>query len=186
MATSSGASIRASAKRMPDCAPAAMAIRLTASMTGPCAVSLTSTMGCRRSSSSPCCAVIRLHRSIAKVGNHKETMIRFMRAYAMFEPKLPGPQAASAKQFGAHARHAGCHTVPAVQCRRRSGNPPAQPGSGKIRKAFPAQQVQHHAIAFRRQHEPTDGREIEHLGIAHDLADDEGQLAASYAFFHCP
>ena len=99
---------------------------------------------------------------------------------------MTGPEGAPAKQFCPCPRLSRGNRVPAMHARRCRCHPPAQSRSGKVREPVAPQQVERHAMPFGGEHQPPRGGEIERLGIARKLSDDEGQRAAPYALLHRP
>ena len=99
---------------------------------------------------------------------------------------MTGPEGAPAKQFCPCPRLSRRNRVPAMHARRCRCHPPAQSRSGKVREPVAPQQVERHAMPFGGEYQPPRGGEVERLGIARKLSDDEGQRAAPYALLHRP
>ncbi len=79
-------------------------------------------------------------------------------------------------------RCAGSIPVPARA--RRRGGPciPAHPRGTEIAPCIDPHQPQRNPVMFRRKAEAARSGEIQHLRVAHDLTDNEGEIAASHPF----
>jgi len=89
---------------------------------------------------------------------------------------------AGAEQLGPPAGRARRLGIPARARRRRGADLPAHPRRGQLARRIEPHQPERHAMFFRRKAKTARRGESQRLGIAHDLADDEGKIAAAHPF----